>query len=336
MSYRYRALPRRLYGMDYEGVGATGSRMSSAWTSADTLTVAVLLRFPELSDGTGVGIIQPTGGGPTGTEMFSDNYSAFSIVDSIGMIRNRATTDTAMTTGNGWMTAYRGRLMWWFFMDYGDTVLNPDIWWAEPNPLGKGVNKLNYVTSYADRVMGVGALSTPDSTLSVGMKANEGGPFPASGLYGLFAWPKVMSDTEMIQIANFDIIGGASCAHWLGLHGGLISPDLSGNNQPITWNDTPMGDVSEDFGPVILPATNYRVRRRSRVKKLRPNATVAAGSWTAKPSGTLHGVTSDEDDATYAESTATPDTSEIAKLGMDNPATGVGEPVTVRAKWRQD
>jgi hypothetical protein len=56
----------------------------------------------------------------------------------------------------------------------------------------------------------------------------------------------------------------------------------------------------------------------------RPSATASAGSWTAQPSGTLHGVTSDESDSTAARSSsgAGSDTLDLSFPAMGTPDAG--------------
>jgi hypothetical protein len=57
---------------------------------------------------------------------------------------------------------------------------------------------------------------------------------------------------------------------------------------------------------------------------IRPSATASAGSWTAQPSGTLHGVTSDESDSTAARSSAGAgsDTLDLSFPAMGTPDAG--------------
>jgi hypothetical protein len=56
----------------------------------------------------------------------------------------------------------------------------------------------------------------------------------------------------------------------------------------------------------------------------RPSGTASAGSWTAQPSGTLHGVTSDESDSTAARSSsgASSDTLDLSFPAMGTPDAG--------------
>jgi hypothetical protein len=56
----------------------------------------------------------------------------------------------------------------------------------------------------------------------------------------------------------------------------------------------------------------------------RPSGTSSAGSWTATPSGTLHGVTSDESDSTAARSSsgASSDTLDLSFPAMGTPDAG--------------
>jgi hypothetical protein len=308
--------------------------MPTAWMDSDALTVAVLVDFPQGGGSESFKIIAPVSA--TGTEVIVDDFTAGSYVDAFGMFRTRATTNTAVQSGSGWFTQHRGKLIWLFALDHGDGVALPEI--AFGYPYGKDPESGNnahpqYITSYRTRTEGAGAISTPDSTCSVGMKPDETEQFP--GLFGFFAWPRTMQENELTNILHFRMPSGASVAHWFGKDGSVMNWDGSGNEQHLTLNDTyPLGKGATD-PHVLLPSSNHRVRRRSRFAYLRPNATVAAGTWTAAPNGTLHGNTSDGDDTTIAKSPVTPTTSDILKLGIDDPVITVGEPVSVYVRWAQ-
>jgi hypothetical protein len=66
------------------------------------------------------------------------------------------------------------------------------------------------------------------------------------------------------------------------------------------------------------------VAEGSTLDTFRPSATASAGSWTAQPSGTLHGVTSDESDSTAARSSAGAgsDTLDLSFPAMGTPDAG--------------
>jgi hypothetical protein len=151
-------------------------------------------------------------------------------------------------------------------------------------------------------------------------------------------WARVESSTS-ITLYRIDNSSSFNLLQTIGsltiANGDVIRIEAEGTTIRVYQNGTQRGtdevDATYSSGSAGIASYTdaayldaFEADNLSTLETIRPSGTASAGSWTADPSGTLHGVTSDESDSTAARSSsgAGSDTLDLSFPAMGTPDAG--------------
>jgi hypothetical protein len=161
--------------------------------------------------------------------------------------------------------------------------------------------------------------SPPEFTLAEGV-----GRYWSGRLADVATWVGVtLTDDERRALAMGASPSGIR-ASALVLHDtltGIATNRVTGVAATVTGSTFAMGPPNLQAPPTLR---RLAIGTATTLDTIRPSGTASAGSWTAQPSGTLHGVTSDESDSTAARSSAGAgsDTLDLSFPAMGTPDAG--------------
>jgi hypothetical protein len=166
--------------------------------------------------------------------------------------------------------------------------------------------------------------ATADAAGATGLTSGEW--YHVAGVYDGVARIYVNGAQVAEQTGGGDTIQQVTSSLRIGVHGTVGEPAKGLVNDVRVYNRAlPAAEILALYrqAPIRLRRMQVGVGAVT-YSTIRPSGVASAGSWTAQPSGTLYGVTSDESDSTAARSSsgASSDTLDLSFPAMGTPDAG--------------